>query len=74
MTTCTQVAVVDSASGKKKRELGGSELSRPVGLAAAPRDELLVASHKGNAVLRYNATTGSFVDVRPCPTTPHPMP
>ena len=58
-----QIMVVDSSTGKKKRELGGNELQRPVGLAAAPNDELLVASHKGNAILRYNASAASFVDV-----------
>ena len=58
-----QIMVVDSSTGKKKRELGGNELQRPVGLAAAPNDELLVSSHKGNAILRYNASAASFVDV-----------
>ena len=58
-----QIMVVDSATGKKKRHFGGRELARPVGLAAAPGDEVLVVSHKGNAILRYNVNSGDFVDV-----------
>jgi hypothetical protein len=55
--------IVDSRTGKKTRQLGGRELERPVGMAAAPFDQLLVASHKGNAILRYNVSTAAFVDV-----------
>jgi hypothetical protein len=58
-----KVVAVDASSGKKRREFGGRELSRPVGLAASPFDMCLVASHKSNEILRYNASTGEFVDV-----------
>eukprot|EP00960_Hanusia_phi_P009401 272531-Hanusia_phi.AAC.1 len=33
-----KVVTVDAKTGKKKGEFGGKELSRPVGLAAAPED------------------------------------
>mmetsp|Transcript_72188 Transcript_72188/g.150818 ORF Transcript_72188/g.150818 Transcript_72188/m.150818 type:complete len:246 (-) Transcript_72188:17-754(-) len=58
-----EVAVLDANTGKKSAFFGGNQLSRPVGLAAAPGDHVLVSSHKTNEVLRYNASSGEFVDI-----------
>ena len=58
-----KIVALDHSTGKKIREFGGKELSRPIGLAAAPDDQLLCSSHKSNEILRYNATTGQFIDV-----------
>mmetsp|Transcript_83935 Transcript_83935/g.224562 ORF Transcript_83935/g.224562 Transcript_83935/m.224562 type:complete len:111 (+) Transcript_83935:671-1003(+) len=58
----SRVVSLDAATGKKRRlEFGGDELSRPVGLAMAPGDELLCSSHKTNEILRYNASSGAFL-------------
>ena len=62
-TNRDEVVVLDAVSGKKKSSFGSGNLSRPVGLAAAPGDQLLVSSHKSNEVLRFNASSGQFVDV-----------
>ncbi|EKX53808.1 hypothetical protein GUITHDRAFT_132857 [Guillardia theta CCMP2712] len=53
-----KIVKVDATTGKKQGEFGGKELSRPVGLAAAPDDTVLCSSHKSNEILRYNASTG----------------
>jgi len=58
-----EVVILDAKTGKKKGTLGKGHLSRPVGLAAAPDDQLLVSSHKSNEVLRFNASSGKLVDV-----------
>jgi len=56
-----RVVTLDGTTGKKRPlEFGGPELSRPVGLAAAPGGELLCSSHRSNEILRYNASTGAF--------------